>query len=114
MRISFVQEPPASVSSRVPTRDADDAALACQETVEGRDLWEFAAAIDQLVASPVAAAQVDPGVDDWSAQAQAVVLSTARPPASQTRRLQALRPSVQLWRRTTLTGAFGRVGGPPG
>ena len=110
MRTYFAQEPPAAVSSRVPTRDADDDALASQGTVEGRDLWEFAAAVDQLMASPVAMAQVDPGVDDWSAQAQVVVLSTARPPGSQDRRLQALDPSAQLWRRTTLMDVFGRVG----
>jgi hypothetical protein len=114
VRNYFAQEPPASVSSWVLTRDADDDALACQGTVEGRDLWEFAAAVDQLVASPVAAARVDPGVDDWPAQAQAVVLSTVRPPTGQTRRLQALRPSVQLWRRTTLTGSFGGLDGRPG
>jgi len=113
VRTFFAQEPPASVSSRVSTRDADDAAPASQGIVEGRDLWEFAAAHDQLVASPVATAPVDEGVDDWSAQAQAVVLSTARPPACQARRLQALDPSVRLWRRTTLTDVPGGRGRRP-
>jgi hypothetical protein len=113
VRMYFAQEPPASVSSRVPTRDADDDALARQGTVEGRDLWEFAAAVDQLVASPVATARVDPGADGWSALAQAVVLSTARPPACQARRLQALDPSVRLWRRTTLTDVPGGRGRRP-
>ena len=107
MRFFFAQEPPASVSSRVPTRDADDDALAGRGTVEGRDLWEFAVARDQLVASPVATAPVDPGADDWSVPAQAAVLSTARPPSSQARRLQALDPSVRLRRRTTLTDCQG-------
>lgn len=109
MRTYFAQEPPASVSSRVSTRDADDGAPASQGPVEGRDLWEFAAAHDQLVASPVATALVDEGADDWSALAPAVVLSTARPSACQARRLQALDPSVRLWRRTTLTEMFDRV-----
>ena len=113
MRISFAQEPPAAVSSRVPTRDVDDDALARHGALEGRDLWEFAAARNQLVASPVATAPVDPGADDWSAPAQAVVLSTARPPACRARRLQALDPSVRLWRRTTLTDVPGGRGRHP-
>ncbi len=112
MRICFAQEPPASVSSRVPTRDRDDA-LACQGIVEGRDLWEFAAALDPLVASPVATAPVDVGVEDWSAPAQAVVLATARPPGSHDHRLQALDPSVRLWRRTPLTDVSGGRGRHP-
>jgi hypothetical protein len=107
VRTFFAQEPPATVSSRVSTRDADDAAPAGQGTVEGRDLWEFAAAHDQLVASPVAAMRVDVGAGDWSALAQAVVLSTARPPVCQARRLLALDPSVRPWRRTTLTDVSG-------
>jgi hypothetical protein len=101
VRMYIAQEPPATVSSRVPTRDADDDALVCQGTVEGRDLWEFAAAVDQLVASPVATVRVGLGEGDWSVLAQAVVLSTARPPGSQARRLQVLDPSAQSWRRTT-------------
>jgi hypothetical protein len=108
VRMYFAQEPPASVSWRVRTRDEDDATLACQGTVEGRDLWEFAAAVNQLVASPVATVQVDAGEDDWSAQAQAVALSTARPPASRDCRLQALDLSAQPWRRTTLMDVSGR------
>lgn len=112
--MAVISGPPTEASPRglawSLTRNAQGAQLVCHGEVRGRDLAEFATALDQLILASDDRVYVDvSAVTDWSLLAQAMLLSANRRLHSRGRHLVLVGPSSALRRNTYLIDVFGLI-----